>query len=66
MSVSTQEGLKNAANILSDLADAVSVDSDGGQKITMSELFEIVTKRGIEVINDARDNDDVPGQQPTE
>lgn len=62
MSVSTQEALKNAANILSDLADAVAIDSDGGAKITMSELFGILTKRGIEVVNDARDEDDVPGQ----
>lgn len=62
MSLSTQEGLKNAANILNDLSEAIAVDSDGGAKITMSELFGIVTKRGIEVINDARDDDDVPGQ----
>jgi len=60
MAFTTQEGLQNAGNICLDLAAAMEPASDGGAKITMSELFAIITKNGIQIVKDVQDDDEVP------
>ena len=57
MALTTEEGLRNAGNICIALADAASTDSDGGTKITVSEITTILAKQGIQLINDVLDND---------
>jgi hypothetical protein len=55
MEFTIQEGLQNGSNILSDLAKAVGVGSDGGAKITMSELTNIIIQNGIKIVEDVQD-----------
>ena len=65
MALELYEGLENAGNILHDLSAAVKTDSDGGSKITMSELLGIITKNGIKIIEDVQD-DEPEATEPTE
>ena len=57
MAFELDEALDNAGNILKDLANAVKPDSDGGTKITLSELMDIITKNGINIVKDVQDDD---------
>jgi len=55
MPYTLDEGLDNAGDLLKELAKKVIIDSDGGIKITLSELMEVLTVVGIKVINDLND-----------
>ncbi len=59
MALTVEEGLRNAGNICIGLANASKPTSDGGAKITMSELFGIVTSNGIQIVKDVQDDDEV-------
>jgi hypothetical protein len=49
------ESLKNAGQVLINLSEKVTAESDGGSKITLSELMDVVVKAGIEIVNDLQD-----------
>lgn len=49
------EGLDNAGDLLKALSKAVTVESDGGQTITLSEIMGILTDVGFKIINDIQD-----------
>lgn len=55
MPLTGEEILDNAYAIAKALYAAGKEDSDGGKKITLSEIVTIVTENGINVINDYKD-----------
>jgi hypothetical protein len=55
MPYTIDEALDNAGDLLKELAKKVTVESDGGPKITLSEVMEVLTSVGIKVINDLSD-----------
>ena len=57
MALTPIEGLRNGANLLTALADASEVDSDGGSKITISEIGGILSTIGITLVQDILDNE---------
>ena len=58
MALTTLEGLRNGADLLNALADASEETSDGGAKITLSEIGSILSTIGIKIIGDVIDNDE--------
>ena len=55
MPLTQDEIFANAGKLLILLGEASKVDSDGGVKITMSEVVKILGEVGIDLINDLQD-----------
>ena len=55
MPYTIDEGLDNAGDLLKALAKCVTEESDGGTKITLSELVSVLTEVGVKVVNDISD-----------
>lgn len=55
MPLTPDEIIDNVYNIAKDIFKATTDDSDGGSKVTLSEIIQIVSKNGINVVNDIND-----------
>jgi len=55
MPLTTDEVMKNIGLAFTKVGEAMQVDSDGGVKVTLSEIVSIFTQVGIEVVNDIQD-----------
>lgn len=58
MAYELYEGFANGALLLQELSEASKAASDGGTKITISEMVAILAKVGVEVARDVTDDEE--------